>query len=139
MPAMNRPLPPALLRVITAFLAGVACLVVSGCSPLTRLLGETSESVGGVPPEQVPYMRLSRDLQQTEARFAELGFRENPVDSFLLDWRERLFFNATPDQLEGTIARSYSSETWHRGNFTLLVRGDEVLLVTWRLQPFMLY
>ena len=117
------------------FLAIVA-LLVSGCSPLTRLLAEQDSSIQATPPEMVPYLRLSRDLGETQARLRGLGFTMLDNSSLPPGWLERDFPDLTPEQKIGVRLESWHSNSWHRAIVSLLVQGEEVLFVTWFLQPF---
>lgn len=117
------------------FLAIVA-LLVSGCSPLTRLLVEQERSIQATPPEMVPYLRMSKDVGETHARLKELGFTERDITYLPPGWLERGFPNLTPEQKAGIKLELWTKDSWHRAALSLLILGDEVLFVTWRLQPF---
>lgn len=84
----------------------------------------------------VPYLGLSRNVDETHARLKELGFIELDDRYLPHGWLERDFPNLTPEQKAGVRLELWRKDSWHRAIISLLILGDEVLLVNWSLQPF---
>ena len=112
----------------------VAVAALTGCGPLTRLYLERPSELGGVPPEQVPFVRLSSSLAESEAELVRLGFEFNPPGTLGSTVGHQYGFERVPpDIFAASTLRYYYRPAWHRGRFILLCQGDRVLFVAWHL------
>ena len=113
----------------------VAAASVTGCGPVTRLYLEQPRQSGGIPPQEVPYLRLSSSLAQSEAELERRGFAFTPpaIPGDSRPQMKHRFSNAAPGVYESATIRVYFRQAWHRGMFYLLCRDDEVLLVSWHI------
>ena len=112
----------------------VAAAAVTGCGPLTRLYLERPSELGGVPPDQVPFIRLSSSLAESEAELARRGFEFRPPPRPGSTRENQYGFESVPPEVFlASTMRVYVRPAWHRGRFVLLCQGDEVIFVSWYL------
>lgn len=113
----------------------IAAAGLMGCGPITRIYLEQPRQIGGVPPEDVPYLRLSASLEESAAELERRGFAYSAPSIRGQDQPELKYYfaNAAPGVYESATIHVYFRQAWHRGMFYLLCKDDEVLLVSWRL------